>query len=250
MKSARIIAGGRQIIASLIEGNRLVGPDGTNYAQDKVVWLPPVSPSKIVGLVLNYSDHAGELGLAPSQEPVLLLKPPNTLIGHLGKIIYPREATYMHYEAELAVVISRQARRIARERASDYILGYTIANDVTVRDFITNTFRPPVRAKGFDTFLPLGPFVVSQDEAGNVSNLQIKTLVNGEIRQEGNTRDMIHSIPELIEYITSFMTLEREDVILTGTPKGISKVGPGDRIQISIGNLGILENSVVAEGQN
>src|SRR5579875_1132670 len=210
MKSARIIAGGRQIIASLIEGNRLVGPDGTNYAQDKVVWLPPVSPSKIVGLVLNYSDHAGEL----------------------------------------AVVISRQARRIARERASDYILGYTIANDVTVRDFITNTFRPPVRAKGFDTFLPLGPFVVSQDEAGNVSNLQIKTLVNGEIRQEGNTRDMIHSIPELIEYITSFMTLEREDVILTGTPKGISKVGPGDRIQISIGNLGILENSVVAEGQN
>jgi 5-oxopent-3-ene-1,2,5-tricarboxylate decarboxylase / 2-hydroxyhepta-2,4-diene-1,7-dioate isomerase len=178
---------------------------------------------------------------------VLLLKPLNTLLGHLGNIIYPKEATYMHYEGELAVVMGTQARRVKKERAMDFVKGYTIANDVTVRDFITNTFRPPVRAKGFDTFCPLGPYLVSSDEFEDINNLDIKTLVNGSIKQEGNTKNLIHSIPKLIEFISSFMTLEPDDTILTGTPKGISAIVPGDKVQISIDNLGTLENTVVPE---
>jgi 5-oxopent-3-ene-1,2,5-tricarboxylate decarboxylase / 2-hydroxyhepta-2,4-diene-1,7-dioate isomerase len=225
----------------------LFGSDGMEYDPLKLAWLPPVSPTKMVGLVLNYADHADELGLSTSEDPVLLLKPLNTLLGHMGNIVYPKEATFMHYEAELAVVIGRQARRVKKERALDFIKGYTIANDVTVRDFITNTFRPPVRAKGFDTFCPLGPYLVTPDEIPDVNNLNIKTLVNGVVKQEGNTKSLIHSIPKLLEFITSFMTLEPDDTILTGTPKGISPIVPGDRVQISIDGIGTLENTVVSE---
>jgi 5-oxopent-3-ene-1,2,5-tricarboxylate decarboxylase/2-hydroxyhepta-2,4-diene-1,7-dioate isomerase len=225
----------------------LIGSDGNIYDMNKVAWLPPVSPSKIIGLVLNYSDHAKELGLEASKEPVLLFKPNNTLLGHLGHIIYPRGATYMHYEAELVVVIGKECRRIKAPKASIYIKGYTIGNDVTVRDYITNTFRPPIKAKGFDTFLPLGPYLVTQDEVSDPSNLNLKTKVNGEVRQQGNTRNLIHTIPELIEYISDFMTLKEDDLIMTGTPKGISPIKPGDTVEISIDKLGTLKNRVVSE---
>ena len=201
----------------------------------------------MIGLVLNYADHAGELGLATAKDPVLFLKPLNTLIGNLGGIVYPSGAKYMHYEAELAIVIRRQARKVEAENAFEFVEGYTIANEVTVRDYITNTFRPPVKAKGFDTFCPLGPCLVTRDEVPNVSNLEIKTFVNGELKQNGNTKDLIHPIPKLIEYITAFMTLERGDIILTGTPKGISPIVPGDRVDVEIENLGTLSNVVVPD---
>jgi len=231
----------------LRSGATLETSDGSKYSESEVMWLPPVVPTKMVGLVLNYADHANELGLATAEEPVLFLKPLNTLIGNFGKIVYPAGATYMHYEAELAVVIGRQARKVKAVNAFEFIRGYTIANDITVRDFITNTFRPPVKAKGFDTFCPLGPCLVTRDEISDASNLELRTFVNGELRQKGNTMDLIHPIPELIEYITSFMTLEIGDVILTGTPKGISPIVPGDRIDIEIDNLGTLSNVVVSE---
>ncbi|MGI0085512.1 MAG: fumarylacetoacetate hydrolase family protein, partial [Nitrososphaerales archaeon] len=242
MRSARFLAGGR-VVSGHLEGKKLLGPDGGEYEPLDVTWLPPASPTKMIGLVLNYAEHAGELGLATAEDPVLMLKPNNTLLGNLGEIIYPREATHVHYEAELAVVISREARRIKQDKALEYIKGYTVANDVTARDFITNTFRPPVKAKGFDTFCPLGPYLVTPEEIPDVSNLNIKTVVNGKGRQEGNTKSMIHSIPELIEFITEFMTLEPEDIILTGTPKGISPIVPGDRLEISIDQLGTLTNT-------
>jgi 5-oxopent-3-ene-1,2,5-tricarboxylate decarboxylase / 2-hydroxyhepta-2,4-diene-1,7-dioate isomerase len=226
----------------------LLGSDGCSYDPVKVAWLPPVSPTKIIGLVLNYSDHANELGLETAKEPVLLFKPNNTLVGHLGNIIYPRGATYMHYEAELVVVVGRECRRVKASNANNYIKGYTIGNDVTVRDYITNTFRPPIKAKGFDTFLPLGPCLVTSDELGEVSNLNLRTKVNGEVRQEGNTKNLLHPVPELIEYISDFMTLEEDDLILTGTPKGISSIKPRDSVEISIDNIGTLRNTVVAEG--
>jgi 5-oxopent-3-ene-1,2,5-tricarboxylate decarboxylase/2-hydroxyhepta-2,4-diene-1,7-dioate isomerase len=225
----------------------LNGSNGRKYDPNKVAWLPPASPTKIIGLVLNYSDHANELGLETAKEPVLLFKPNNTLLGHLGNIIYPSGANYMHYEAELVVVMARECRRVRASNASGYIKGYTIGNDVTVRDYITNTFRPPIKAKGFDTFLPLGPCLVTPDEVGDVSDLNLKTKVNGEIRQKGNTKNLIHSIPELIEYISEFMTLEEDDLIMTGTPKGISPIRPGDTVEISIDNIGTLKNTVVAE---
>jgi len=249
MRTACFISHGRHIKGSL-DGKYLLASEGSKYDPSEVTWLPPVEPTKMIGLVLNYADHANELGLSPSNEPILFLKPINTLIGHLGKIVYPNEATYMHYEAEFAVVIGRRARRISADKASEFIQGYAIANDVTVRDFITNTFRPPVRAKGFDTFCPLGPYLVSPQEIADISNLNIKTLVNGELRQEGNTRNLIHSVPKLIEFISSFMTLELGDVILTGTPKGISPIVPGDKVEISIDSLGTLTNFVEAERQN
>ena len=246
MRLAKFLSDGKTI-SGFLDGNFLFNSKGTKYDPAKVLWLPPVSPTKIVGLVLNYADHANELGLAASSEPVIFLKPPNTLVGHLGDIVYPKEATYMHYEAELAVVIDKRARRIKAERANESIRGYTIANDVTVRDFITNTFRPPVRAKGFDTFCPLGPYLVTRDDLPRVDDLEIKTIVDGETRQKGSTRNFMHSIPKIIEFITSFMTLEPEDIILTGTPKGISPIVPGNKVDITIDNLGTLTNQVVAE---
>ncbi len=249
MRIAKFMSAGRIINGTLEKsGEILVGSDGNKYDPSKVSYLPPASPTKIIGLVLNYSDHANELGLATASEPVLLFKPNNTLLGHLGNIIYPKGATYMHYEAELVVVIGRECRRVRASDSNKYVKGYTIGNDVTVRDFITNTFRPPIKAKGFDTFLPLGPCVVTSDELSDISNLSLTTKVNGEVRQRGNTKNLMHSVPELIEFISDFMTLEEDDLIMTGTPKGISPIKPGDKVEIAIDNIGTLRNTVVPEG--
>lgn len=152
----------------------------------------------------------------------------------------------LHYEVELAAVIGRDARRVKAEDAGGVIRGYTIANDVTIRDFVANFYRPPVRAKGWDGFLPLGPYLV-EDEIDDPGSLNLRTYVNDELRQTGNTRDLIWSVPELVEFISSFMTLGPGDVILTGTPRGISHVFPGDVMRLEIDGLGALENQVVAE---
>ena len=247
MRYTRIVTGGRIISAAMKVDGGLIGSDGREYNPKEVTWLPPVSPSKIIGVVLNYGEHAGELGLTTGEEPVLFFKPLSSMIGNRGAIVYPRGAKYMHYEAELAVVIARPARRVSQDRAFSFVKGYTIANDVTVRDFVTNTFRPPVKAKGFDTFCPIGPCVVTIDEVPDITNLGIITKVNGQIRQQGNTQQLIHSVPKIIEFITEFMTLEPEDLILTGTPKGISPIVPGDKIEITIDNLGTLESMVVSD---
>ncbi len=246
MKIARFVSGGR-VLTGKFEGASLIGSDGSDYDLGKVSFLPPVSPTKMIGLVLNYADHANELGLSTAEDPVLFIKPNNTLVGHRGSIVYPAGAKYMHYEGELAVIISRPARKVGGNSWSSYIKGYTIANEVTVRDFITNTFRPPVKAKGFDTFCPLGPCYVTPDEVGDPSNLSLKTAVNGETRQDSSTKNFIHSIPKMIEYITEFMTLEENDVILTGTPKGISPIVPGDKVEVTIEKIGTLSNDVIAE---
>jgi len=153
----------------------------------------------------------------------------------------------MHYEVELVVVIGTRCRRVKAERAHEVIGGYTIGNDVTVRDFVKNFYRPPVRAKGYDTFGPLGPFIVTPDEIADATNLNLHAYVNGELRQQGNTSQMLRSVPELIEFISMIMTLEPGDTIWTGTPKGISHVYPGDTMRIVIDGVGALENPVIAE---
>lgn len=228
----------------------MIDPAGNRFAEDEIDFLPPVLPTKIIGLALNYKEHAGELGLNVAEEPVLFLKPPSSLIGNRGEILYPTGANYMHYEGELCAVIGKKARKVGAREAIGHVKGFTIANDVTVRDFITNTFRPPVKAKGFDTFCPVGPYLVTIDESGDGSDLTITTKVNGEIRQKGSTRELIHPVPELIEYLSDFMTLYPGDIILTGTPKGISPVKPGDEIEIEIERLGRLSNKVVSERGN
>lgn len=245
MRYVRFIADGR-LHAGYADEDRLIDESGRAYHQDAVVWLPPVTPTKVIGLVLNYAEHAKELGLETPKDPVLFFKPLTSLIGHRAPIVYPTGVKQLHYEVELGVVIGRRCRNVKAEQARDVIRGYTVANDVTARDFITNYFRPPVKAKGFDTFGPLGPWVV-EDEDIDPDNLTLRAYVNGELRQEGHTSKLIHKVGPIIEYISAFMTLEPDDVILTGTPEGISFVQPGDTLRVEVVGIGALENPIVAE---
>jgi 5-oxopent-3-ene-1,2,5-tricarboxylate decarboxylase/2-hydroxyhepta-2,4-diene-1,7-dioate isomerase len=245
MKLARFAADGR-VLDGYLEGEKLVVPEGGIYEADEVVWLPPVSlAAKAIGLALNYSDHAEELDLDLPEAPVLFNKNPSTFIGHKGRIVAPQNIDYMHYEIELVAVISARARHVKAADADDYILGYTIGNDVTIRDFVTNYYRPPVKAKGFDTFGPIGPVIATKDEIDDPDDLHLRTYVNGELRQEGHTGYLIHNVPAIIEYVTEFMTLNPGDMLWTGTPKGISHIYPGDHIRMEIDGIGVLENTVV-----
>lgn len=246
MRWARFLHAG-QVWEGEWVSDQLRTASGEMVAADAVQWLPPVQPSKIIGLALNYRDHAAELGLQEPPEPALFFKPPSSLVGHQAAIVYPAGVEYCHYETEVAVVMGYRCRNVSPEKALDYVRGYTIANDFTCRDFIVNTFRPPVRAKGWDTFCPLGPAIYSTDAVPNPESLEIVTRVNGEIRQQGNTRRLLRSIPDIIAYLSRFMTLEPNDVILTGTPEGISPVYPGDSIISEVQGLGQLVNPVVAE---
>lgn len=249
MRKVRFAADGRIHHGEAFEEDSiLVDESGKSYGANGVVWLPPVVPGKVVGLALNYADHAEELGMSSPEEPALFFKPLSSLIGHRGAVVAPAGVEYMHYEVELAVVMGRAGRKIRAGDALDYVRGYTIANDVTVRDFVHNFYRPPVKAKGWDTFGPLGPCVV-EGEIDNPSDLELRAYVNGELRQTGHSSMLIRDIGALIEYITEFMTLEPDDVILTGTPKGISHVYPGDVMRLEIDGLGALENPIVAAGE-
>ena len=247
MKLARFAANGQTYEGKYEDGQLRVDGAGA-FDPELVAWLPPIARyDKAIGLALNYADHAAELNLELPPMPILFNKMPNTLIGHHAAIVAPPGIEYMHYENELVVVIARQCRKVKAANAGDVIFGYTIGNDVTIRDFVMNYYRPPVKAKGFDTFGPLGPYIVTADELPDVSDLGLRTYVNGELRQQGSTKDLIYSIPALIEYITDFMTLERFDMIWTGTPKGISPIVPGDHLRLEIDGIGALENDVVAE---
>lgn len=224
---------------------RLLDGGGRAFSPAAVVWLAPVRMHSVFGIALNYADHAGELSLAEPEQPALFLKPRQSVIGHGGSIVAPPGVRHMHYEAELAVVIGRAARRVSPQRALEHVAGYTIANDVTVRDFVTNVFRPPTKAKGFDTFCPIGPWLV--DGIDDPAGLGVRTYVNGRLVQEGTTSDMVHDVPHLLSYLSEFTTLQPGDVILTGTPKGISPIVPGDRVRIEIDRIGALENPVVVD---
>jgi 5-oxopent-3-ene-1,2,5-tricarboxylate decarboxylase/2-hydroxyhepta-2,4-diene-1,7-dioate isomerase len=245
MKIVRFAVAGRVHTGEARDGV-LLDEAGRAYQHDDVVWLPPVEPRQVIGLALNYADHASELSLEAPPEPALFFKPITSLVGHRAPVVYPTGAQYMHYEIELAVVIGRRCRKVRAEHAYDVVRGYTICNDCTVRDFVHNFYRPPVKAKGFDTFAPCGPWLVA-DEIERPEGLVLTTRVNGEVRQQGDTNQLMRSIPELIAYITDFMTLDRDDMILTGTPKGISPVHSGDVITMEISRIGVLENHIVAE---
>ncbi|MBE3589322.1 MAG: fumarylacetoacetate hydrolase family protein [Firmicutes bacterium] len=248
MKRARFLSDGRLHHGEWREDEGvLLDEAGRPHAPEAVVWLPPVEPRQVIGLALNYSEHAKELGLEAPPEPVLFFKPVTSLVGHRAPVVYPRGVEHMHYEVELAVVIGRAGRRVPAARAMDHVAGYTIANDVTVRDFIRNMYRPPVRAKGWDTFGPLGPWLVDRDDVADVHDLELRAYVNGELRQRGRTSQLIHDVPAIIEFVSSFMTLHPGDVLLTGTPEGISRVRPGDVMRLEIDGLGALENPVVEE---
>ena len=245
MKLARFLAKGRVHQGVYREG-LLLDEAGEAHRPEDVTWLLPFAPGKILGVALNYADHAEELGLSRPEEPALFWKPNTSLLPHKGVVLYPKGARFVHYEVELAVVVGRPMKKVKAKDALDYVLGYTIANDLVARDYVTNTFRPPIRAKGRDTFLPLGPFLVVE-EVEDPQDLWLRAYVNGELRQEGHTSRMLYSVAELLEFISEFMTLEPYDVLLTGTPKGISQVRPGDVMRLEIEGLGALENPIEEE---
>lgn len=209
-----------------------------------VKMLAPCYPSKVVGVGLNYRRHAEELrSETPDTPPLIFLKPSTAVIGPDENIIYPKLSKRVDYEGELAVVIKRRASKVAIAEADDYILGYTCFNDVTARD-LQEKDGQWTRAKGFDSFAPVGPCIETELEAGKVT---IETFVNGELRQKGNTADLIHTVPELVSYISQIMTLLPGDVIATGTPAGIGELHSGDTVEVKIAQIGSLRNFVVSQ---
>ena len=223
----------------------LLLPGGRHVATNQAVWLPPVEPRTAFALAINYADHARELSFKKPDAPLVFLKGRNTFIGHRAHTVRPADATFMHYECELAVVIGRRARNVAAADAYDHVAGYTVANDYVIRDYLENYYRPNLRAKNRDGMTALGPWLVDAADVPDPMNLTLRTLVNGSITQEGNTRDMVFGIPALIAWLSSFMTLSPGDVILTGTPEGVVDVKPGDEVVTEVEGVGRLMNTIV-----
>jgi len=221
--------------------------DGRLVSGAEVVWLPPFEVGTIIALGLNYADHAKELKFNSQEEPLVFLKGPGSLLGHRGMTRRPAGVKFMHYECELAVVIGRPAKNVPRTAAMRHVAGYCIANDYAIRDYLENWYRPNLRVKNRDGGTVLGPWFVDASEVPNPANLGLRTYVNGELKQQGNTRDLIFDIPCLIEYLSAFMTLAPGDVILTGTPEGVANVMPGDEVACEIDGLGRLVNTIVAD---
>jgi 5-oxopent-3-ene-1,2,5-tricarboxylate decarboxylase/2-hydroxyhepta-2,4-diene-1,7-dioate isomerase len=223
--------------------------DGRVVSEDQVVWLPPFEVGTIVALGLNYADHAKELAFSAQSEPLVFLKGSNSLLGHRGATRRPRDAKFMHYECELAVVIGRTARRVQRDAAMLHVAGYCIANDYAIRDYLENWYRPNLRVKNRDGGTVLGPWLVDAADVPQWNALGLRTFVNGQLTQQGNTRDLVFDIPYLIEYLSSFMTLSPGDVILTGTPEGVVNVMPGDEVACEIDGLGRLVNTMAPDDE-
>jgi 2-keto-4-pentenoate hydratase/2-oxohepta-3-ene-1,7-dioic acid hydratase in catechol pathway len=203
--------------------------------------LAPIKPRTIVCVGLNYRNHAAELAMAETREPTLFLKPASCAVGPGDAVLYPKDmSARLDYEAELAVVIGRRCSRVSEAEAMDYVLGLTCANDVTARDLQPKQGQWTV-AKCFDTFFPIGPFVVSGAEAGG---RRIATRLNGAVVQEGNTSDLIFPVARLVSFVSRVMTLERWDVISTGTPAGVGPMLPGDQVAVEIEGIGRLENRI------
>jgi 2-keto-4-pentenoate hydratase/2-oxohepta-3-ene-1,7-dioic acid hydratase in catechol pathway len=209
---------------------------------ERVQLLSPVLPSKLVCLGRNYVDHADEMGGEVAEEPQIFLKPATSVIGPDARIVLPPQSREVHHEAELAAVVGKIARNVAAEDASQYILGYTAANDVTARD-LQRQDRDLTRAKGFDTFCPLGPAI--ETEFDPLEKMAVMCRVNGEIRQAGFTSEMVFGVAESLEFISSVMTLLPGDVILTGTPSGVGPITAGDLVEVEIDGIGVLANHVV-----
>ncbi len=247
MKHARVIYNGTTHTATVRDGQLLLA-NGQIVAEDAVTWLPPLAPTPrprtILALGLNYADHAKELEFKAPEEPLVFIKGESTLIGHRQLTRRPPDVQFMHYECELTIVIGKTAKKVKREDARDFIAGYTIANDYAIRDYLENWYRPNLRVKNRDTCTPLGPWLVDAADIADPMALALQTTVNGQVTQSGNTRDMIFGVDFLIEYFSSFMTLQPGDLILTGTPDGVVDCRPGDVIVTSIEGLGDLINSI------
>lgn len=235
----------------LLEGH--IGPlegdlfSGYRRGATQIPWeqarmYAPVLPGKIVCVGRNFAAHAEEHGAEVPEIPLIFLKPPSSVIGPGGTITLPPQSKQVEHEAELAVVIGRRGRWVGLEEARGYVLGYTVANDVTARD-LQRRDGQWTRAKGFDTFCPLGPWIETEFDDADVL---VTAHVNSEMRQMASTRDMVFTVPQLIAYVSSVMTLEPGDVLLTGTPAGVGPLADGDLVEVSVEGIGSLRNPVAA----
>lgn len=227
----------RELVGTPFQGLRET--DETRRLEE-VELLPPVFPQKIVAVGLNYRDHAEELGMPLPEEPILFMKPPSSLLPHGGVIVYPRMSRRVDYEAELALVVADECREVPVEEAAKHILGYTCANDVTARDLQVKDGQW-TRAKSFDTFCPLGPWIETEL---NPSDLRVSLYLNGELRQSSRTSAMVFRPESLLSFVSHIMTLYPGDVILTGTPAGVGEMRPGDLVEVEIEGVGRLSNRV------
>jgi len=215
------------------------------YALDDVRLLAPILPrSKVVGIGKNYAAHAAEMGGEVPTEPLMFIKPNTSVIGPNDPVFYPEQSSEVHYEGELAVVIGRICKDVPAEKAADVIWGYTVGNDVTARD-LQRKDGQFTRAKGFDSFCPLGPWVETELTLEQVGNLKVQTWLDGDLKQDGNTNQMVFDVPALIAHVSSVMTLLPGDVILTGTPEGVGPMGVGDEVEVFVEAIGSLTNKVV-----
>ena len=216
-------------------------PTDRYYGITDVKLLPPCAPSKIVALGVNYRSHGEEMSHRIPAEPLIFIKPSTSVIGPDDDIVYPVSSKRVDYEGELGVVIKNNTYQVSKKEANHHILGYTCINDVTARD-IQASDKQWTRSKGFDTFCPIGPCIETELEPGNLS---LKTFLNGEIKQETSTSDLVFPVNELVSFISHVMTLLPGDVIATGTPSGIGPMQPGDTVEITIENIGTLRNRVI-----
>ncbi len=231
-ENIRVVEG--DIFAKWAMGNQVVKPD-------TVKLLAPCAPTKAVCIGLNYHGHAQEMKRELPKEPLMFLKPSSALNHPGGTVEYPPISKNLHFEAELAVVIGKQARHVTVAAAREYILGYTCANDITARD-IQKSDGQWTRGKSFDTFLPLGPCIATDIDPANTD---IKLYLNGEIKQASNTGDLIFKVEELVAFASQVMTLYPGDVILTGTPAGVGPMEVGDTVVVELAGIGRLENTIV-----
>ena len=247
MKHARI--SDQDVVHAATERDgQLLLADGRLLAFDTVTWLPPLAPTPrprtIFALGLNYADHAKELEFKAPEEPLVFLKGESALTGHRQFTKRPAGVEFMHYECELVLVIGRTARKVKRADAYDFVGGYTVANDYAIRDYLENWYRPNLRVKNRDATTPIGPWLVDAADVPDPMALALSTTVNGKLTQSGNTKDMIFDVPFLIEFFSSFMTLQPGDLILTGTPDGVVDCRLGDVIVTEIESLGALVNTI------
>jgi 2-keto-4-pentenoate hydratase/2-oxohepta-3-ene-1,7-dioic acid hydratase in catechol pathway len=255
MKLCRFQANGRTH-HGIVEGGDVIDRElGERHGLDEARLLAPVQPRKFLAIGLNYADHIAESGMQAPEFPIFFNKQVTCVVGPGDDVHMPRVSSLLDYEGELAIVIGKRCRHVAPDEAPEVIAGYTIANDVSVRDWQLRT-PTMTMGKSFDTHGPLGPWIVTADELGDPHDLAIRTFVNGEQRQDGNTREMVFDCFEQVAHLSEAFTLEPGDVIATGTPAGVGAVRQpfpegllkvGDLVRIEIDRIGVLENTVVEE---
>ena len=250
MKRARVLIDGVEFDAfedTSVGHNGVRLADGRVFAEGEVTWLPPFRIGAAFAIGLNYKTHAENLDFKLPSEPMAFYKAPNTFVGHRHSVRRPADVPFMHYECELTIVIGKVARRVPEERAYEYISGYTVSNDYAFRSYLRNYYRPNLKIKSRDCGTPIGPWFVDAADIADPMNLDLRCFVNGQQTMSGNTKDMIFSVPYLVSYFSSILTLQPGDVILTGCPEAKLDLPAGSEVITEVDGVGRLTNFIVPD---